>query len=318
MAGPTLNQGEIDKLLSNVRAQQSATLPTVETTPFDFRTPSKFATGFIRELSEMHKAFSRVVSERLSRELRVSVTVDLLGVDQLAYDTYVRAMPNPNILSVLALDPLPGNVVLEVSPQLGLVLVDRMLGGPGRPVPARQPTQLEQTLLGALLEHPLAAIAETYAGVIDLTPRFITSEFNPRFAHAAAPTEMVLVFSFSLVADSTGASTRGLISVCYPLTVINPIKEAMRQARWSGTNDQGGPSEAMAVHTGEAPVEMVVHTTTTQMSAAQLLGLAPGDVVALDHEADQPLIGSIEGIPLMEVGLGRRGNHLAARLERWT
>ena len=318
MAGSTLSQNEIDRLLSSMKSKQGAA-DNANVSPFDFRTPTKFPTSFAREFTELHKAFTRVVSDSLTRELRAPVTVEPIGWEQLSYDSYVRSMPNPSILSIIELAPLPGRIVLELSTQLGLILVDRMLGGPGRPIPPRQPTQLEQTLLGAVLEHPLGALRETFEGVVDVEPTFVTSELNPAFAHATNPTEMVLVLSFSTVVDTAGPTTRGLISLCYPLTVLNPIKDAMRQARWSGgVKDESQSLHAMTDLLQQAPVEMSIHTGITKVAASALAGIQPGDVVMLDHSVDEPLIGSIESKPFMRFRLGRQGPELAARLENWT
>ena len=317
MAGPTLNQNEIDRLLSSMKQKQTVA-EDANVAPFDFRTPTKFPTAFAREFTELHMAFTRMLSDALTREVRAPVTVTPIGWEQLSYDAYVRSMPNPSILSIIALEPLPGRIVLEMSTQLGLILVDRMLGGPGRPIAPRQPTQLEQTLLGAVLEHPLAALKETFDSVVEVEPTFITSELNPAFAHAANPTEMVLVLSFAAVIDSAGPTTRGLISVCYPITVLNPIKDAMRQARWSGgVKDEADSVPVMKSLLGEALVEVSVHTTATKVAASSLAGIQPGDVVMLDHAVDQPLVGSIESNPFIHLKLGRQGAELAARLENW-
>jgi flagellar motor switch protein FliM len=264
-------------------------------------------------------AFGRVLAERLTRELRAPVSVDIMGTEQLSYDSYVRSMPNPSIITILALDPLPGLMLVELSPQLGLTLVDRMLGGPGRPVPPRQPTQLEQTLLGAVLEHPVTALKETFEGVVEIEPRFVNSELNPSFAHATNPTEMVLVLTFSLVVESTGPSSRGLLSLCYPLTVLNPIRDAIRQARWSGGAVSDEPeSGAMTQLLPDSTVELAVHTRPTRLRASELVGLRPGDVITFDHGIDEPLVGSVEDIDFMLLSLGRQGSELAARLEEWT
>lgn len=312
-----LSQSEIDALLSNMKQGDSKETDEQKVDPFDFRTPNKFQSGFVKELSELHKAFTRVMSERMSRELRVHVVVEQISAEQLTYEGYIRSMPNPNILSILTLDPLPGQLVLEVSPQLGLVLVDRLLGGAGRPIAPRQPTQLEQTILGAILEHPLAALKETFQGVADITPNFVTSELNPQFTHAATPTEMVLALTFSLTAEAPGAATRGIITLCYPLTLLNPIREAMRHARWSGSSSHDGHTDAMVSIIESAPVELVLKTTSTKVRASDLSGLAPGDVITIDHCIDQPLIGEIEGTPALECDLGRSGPFLAARIRKW-
>jgi flagellar motor switch protein FliM len=317
MAGPTLSQNEIDRLLSSMKQKED--VPKEDVKPFDFRAPTKFPTAFAREFNELHQGFTRMLSDSLTRELRAPVTVEAIGWEQLSYDAYIRSMPNPSILSVIELSPLPGRIVLEMSTQLGLILVDRMLGGPGRPVPPRQPTQLEQMLLGAVLEYPLGALKETFEGVMEIQPTFITSELNPAFAHATNPTEMVLVLTFSAVVDGTGPTARGLVSICYPLTVLNPIKDAMRLARWSGgVKEESTSSETMRALLSQTPVELSVRTRATKVAASDLAHLRPGDVVMLDHGVDEPLLGLVESNPFMQFQLGRQGPELAARLENWT
>ncbi len=286
-------------------------------TRFDFRAPHKIPPGFIREMLELHDTFARITADALTRLLKVPVTVDVIGAEQVSYDAYVRSMPNPNLITLVALDPLPGSVVLELSPQLGLILVDRMLGGPGRPVAPRRPTPLEESLLATVVDHPIAALAETFAGVVDVEPRRIGTELNPLFANAAPPTETVLTFTFSVLIESNAATARGLVGVGYPMAVLEPIDEAIRAAKWSETRAERDATDDMQAILAEAPVEVVLHTRPTALKASDLWDLAPGDVIGLDHRADEAFLMSVEGTPLIAAELGRCGPNLAARIGAW-
>jgi flagellar motor switch protein FliM len=53
------------------------------------------------------------------------------------------------------------------------------------------------------------------------------------------------------------------------------------------------------------------------MRADQLVGLAPGDVVGLDHAVDEPLLVGVEGRPLMTCDVGRQAGSLAIKVRRW-
>ncbi len=289
-----------------------------DVSPFDFRAPDKFPRGFVRDMTELHATFSKNLSDRLGRELRTAVTIDQIGVEQLSYDGYIRSMPNPSILSVFELGDTSGRVIFEVSPQLGLMLVDRMLGGSGKPVAPRRPTDLEQSILSALLVHPLEALGESLDGIIATTPQLVGTELNPQFVHAAAPTEMVLVLTFSVVAEASGPATRGLISLCYPLTVLSPIRESIRRATWSGTLQQTAPSDAMASILGDSVVDVAVSTARSSIPASDLAGLSVGDVVTLEQTTDEPLLLSIDSRLIAECHLGRQGPYLATQLEKWT
>ena len=317
MAGPVLSQAEIDNLLSSMKAPEAAS-DRPDAVVHDYRTPKKFPADFTQEMTEIHGIFRRVLAERLSRELRVSVTVDQVGAEQLTYEGYTRSMPNPNILVVLTLDPLPGNVVLEVSPQLALVLVDRLLGGPGRPIAPRPPTPLEENILRQLLAHPMAGMREAFNGVLDVEPTFVTAEMNPQFTHAADPTEMVFTMTFSVTAEAVGPTTRGLVTLCYPLTLINPLQEAIRLNRLTGTSTQSADTSLMENVISRSLVDLAVRTRPTAVAAADLVGLQVGDVVALSHMVNEPLIGTIQDEPVIACDVGRAGPYLAARIRSWT
>jgi flagellar motor switch protein FliM len=300
-----------------VKARADAPEIELDVSAFDFRAPDKFPRGFVRDMTDLHATFSKNLADRLGRELRTSVTIDQIGVEQLSYDGYVRSMPNPSILSIFELGDTAGKVIFEVSPQLGLMLVDRMLGGSGKPVAPRRPTELEQSILSALLMHPLEALGESLEGIINAAPRLAATELNPQFVHAAAPTEMVLVLTFSVVAEASGPATRGLISLCYPLTVLSPIREAIRRATWSGTLQQTPPSDAMASILSGSLVEVAVSTSRCSIPASELAGLAVGDVVTLEQTTDEPLFLSIDNRLIAECHLGRQGPYLATQLEKW-
>lgn len=306
------NQQTIVKSAPGTESTESA-----EVSAFDFRAPDKFPRSFIQHMTELHATFGRNLAERLGRELRSNVTIEQIGVEQLTYDGYVRSMPNPSILSTIDLTTRGENIIFEMGPQLGLMLVDRLLGGSGKPVPPRRLTELEQSILASMLAHPLTALADTLNGVIETSPTIVDTELNPQFVHVAAPTEMVLVLTFTMVAESDGPSTRGLISLCYPLSVLGPIREAIRRATWTGTLEDTEPSEAMASIVNTSSVEVIVSTDVSGIPAHALTDLQVGDVVTLDQTVDQPLILSIDKHPLAECRLGRQGPYLAAQLESW-
>ena len=304
-------------------AKQSEQTPTpaprpvskgVAVKPLDFRVPANFAPSFLTAFEELHQDFTEMLSESFSRELHTPVQVRHLSTEQLSYDAYVRSMPNPSLLTILEPAPLPGSVIFELSTQLGLVMVDRLLGGPGRPVAPRPPTQLEQTLLGGLTRHPLAALRDAFTKLVDLEPRLLAAETNPQLAHIAAPTDTVLVLTFSVIGNSGEPGLRGLLSLCYSPATAAAIRDLSTVTSRAPARPQSGP---LAEAVGKAAVELALRTVPTFMPASEILQIRPGDVVMLDHKAVEPLVGLVEGIPFMRVAIGRRDGELATRLERW-
>jgi flagellar motor switch protein FliM len=282
--------------------------------PLDFRVPASFAPSFLTGFEESHHDFAEILSESLSRELHTPVQVRHLSTEQLSYDTYVRSMPNPSLLTILEPLPLPGTIIFELSTQLGLVMVDRLLGGPGRPVAPRPPTQLELTLLGGLTRRPPAALREAFTKLVDLEPRLLATETNPQAAEIAAPTDTVLVLTFSVIGNSGESGLRGLLSLCYSPATAAAIRDLSTAATRSPSKPQNPLLEAA---TSQASVELALRTVPTSMPASEILQIRPGDVVMLDHKVAEPLVGLVEGIPFMRMAIGRRDGELATRLERW-
>jgi flagellar motor switch protein FliM len=282
--------------------------------PLDFRVPAKFGPSFLAAFEEIHHDFSETLTDSFSRELRTPVQIRHLSTEQLSYDAYVRSMPNPSLLTILEPAPLPGSVIFELSTQLGLVMVDRLLGGPGRPVTPRPPTQLEQTLLSGLTRYPLAAMREAFTGLADLDPRLLAAETNPQLAHIAARTDTVLVLTFSVIGNSGEPGLRGLLSLCYSPATAGAIRDLTTVTSRAPSRPESGPLKDAV---GKAAVEFALRTVPTFMPASDILQIRPGDVVMLDHKAEEPLVGLVEGIPFMRVALGRRDGELATRLERW-
>ena len=69
--------------------------------------------------------------ERIFAQLRTPVTVDVLSVEQITYDEFVRSINNPTILAIFSIPPLDGNAILEINLDLGFAILDRMFGGLG-------------------------------------------------------------------------------------------------------------------------------------------------------------------------------------------
>jgi flagellar motor switch protein FliM len=118
---------------------------------FDFRRPNKFGIAHVRSLEGLHESFARRLASTMTHALRCVVQIKPLSVDELSYESYIRSLPNPALLMQVGLAPLPGAVVLELSSHIGLLLVDRVLGGIGLASAVRRPTDLEAGLLSEVM-----------------------------------------------------------------------------------------------------------------------------------------------------------------------
>src|SRR3982751_2724226 len=99
----------------------------------DFRRPTKFARDLVRRLEHAHESFCRTASSGLSAELRTSLELSVAGSEQLPYGTAMAETDQDALLAVLNVKPLDIEVALVIEMPLALRLVDRLLGGGGKP-----------------------------------------------------------------------------------------------------------------------------------------------------------------------------------------
>src|SRR5919199_58676 len=99
----------------------------------DFRRPTKFARELVRRLEHAHESFCRTASSGLSAELRTSFELSVAGSEQLPYGTAMAESDPDSLLAVLKVAPLDTELALIIEMPLALRLVDRLLGGGGKP-----------------------------------------------------------------------------------------------------------------------------------------------------------------------------------------
>ena len=85
-----------------------------EPRPFDFRRQNKLSREHVRTLQIVQETFCRGFSTMLASHLRTVCHVSIRSIEQHSYDEYVRELPNPTLLTLLSMAPLPGAAILQL------------------------------------------------------------------------------------------------------------------------------------------------------------------------------------------------------------
>lgn len=292
-------------------------------TRFDFRRTTPFNRDAVAALEAAHEVFARRTASGWGNTLRTLAQLEAVGVDQISYDEYVRSLPNPSVLVLVRTPRLAGPVIVELSVQFALLLVDRLLGGrPGVTraalPPTRRPTELETRLLTSLLSPVVAALDETLAPVGGEELEVAAIEYNPNLLQVAAPPDPMLLLSFRAVL-SQGINAEGLVTVAYPEATAASVLEAFGRRPGAGDEDgEEGPGlvalRAMSDRVQDASVVLEVCLTDSPISARDVSSLEVGDVLRLDHAIDEPVGGRVAGREVIAAHVGRRGRRLAIQV----
>jgi len=278
---------------------------------YDFRRPNKFNREHVRALQIANETFARQWTTLLSSTLRAVSQVSLRKIEQLTYDEYIRDIPNPSYLGVLALRPLAGTAVLHLPLPVVMAAVDRLVGGPGS---ARQPrravTEIEASLLRTLMGRILRELAYGFESLTQIEPALVHQEANPQFAQIAGASDLVVVAEY----DVRIASTGGVASLCIPFNALQPVLDEITVTALEAGRlavDPLGLRLSLEENLNDAPLAVSVQFTEVTMTAAQVVALTPGDLVALHHHVDAPLDVAVAGVPRFQGRAGRRGKRLA-------
>ncbi|MBP5696388.1 MAG: flagellar motor switch protein FliM [Treponema sp.] len=296
-----LSQDEIDQLLQAISTGESETddfKPVSDTRRikiYDFRRPDKFSKEQIRTVSNMHETFARLTTTSLSAQLRTLVHVHVASVDQLTYEEFIRSIPTPTTLAVINMDPLKGNAVLEIAPEITFIMIDRLFGGSGDTGGKvnRDLTDIEQSVMEGIIVRILANMREAWTQVIDLRPRLQQIETNPQFAQIVPPSEMVILVTLEIKIGEEA----GMMNICIPYITIEPIVSKLSSQFWfssvrrsSTTQYLGTLKEKLA----DVEMQLVAEVASMNVPIRDVLNLRMGDVVRFNNtKINDPLTLSV-------------------------
>ena len=278
---------------------------------YDFRRPNKFSREHVRALQIVNETFARQFANVLASTLRAVSHVTLTSVEQLTYDEYIRSTEAPTYLAILSLDPLPGAGILHLPLSVAMSAVDRLLGGSGAgSYPNRPLTDIESGLVRGLTQRILRELSYAFESLVSIDAQLVVQESNPQFAQIAAPTEMVVVATFDMrIGEQTGQA-----SLCLPFSSLQNVLDGFvgkSHFGGQGPEQRNEAAERLAQRLQHADVDVSVAFNPITLSSGDIVGLAPGDVVPLQHRVDAPLTVRVAGLPCYAAVAGRKGKRLA-------
>lgn len=283
-----LSQNEIDALLNALSSgevdvkEMKASGNEKKVKKYDFRNPQKIAKDQLRTLEIIHDNFGRLLQTFLSGYLRAPVKVSVLTVDQYAYSEFSNAITNPSFLSILDFEPLSGQVIIDISTNIAFTIIDRLLGGDGeKTIDTRSFTEIELTLLRNMMNRVSNLVSQAWDNVIILTPKLDKIETNSQFAQIISPSETIALVTMNL---SIG-DVEGLINICIPHIVIEPILDKLSTKLWFSTTKKETTEtdkELLRKRIKNTSVSLSAVIGSTKIKVKDLINLQSGDVIMLD------------------------------------
>ncbi|MED4956616.1 flagellar motor switch protein FliM [Paenibacillus macerans] len=290
-----LSQNEIDALLAALSSGEmdAEELKKEETQKkirsYDFKRAVRFSKDHIRSLTRIHENFARYLTTYFSAQLRTFVQINVVQVEQLPYDEFIRSIPKMTILNIFEAEPLEGRMVLEVHPNVAFAMLDRLLGGIGTaPSKISSLTEIETIIMERIFSRAFESLQEAWKTVVDINPRMEGLETNPQFMQIVSPNETIALISLSTKIGDTS----GMINLCIPHVVIEPIMPKLSVHHWFVSQKKSRVPEevdALRHRVNKAVLPIVAELGESQITVREFLGLSVGDVISLNKPVQEGL-----------------------------
>lgn len=306
--GEVLSQNEIDSLLQALSSGEldADDISSIDEKPaknYDFKRPAKFSKEHLRTLEIIFEHYGRLISTNLPVYLRKNIQVNVVNSEACTFSEFSTALANPVLLSVVAFNPLGGNILLELAANLGFAMIDRMLGGPGNPLDkARDFSEIERSIIDKILVVCVQLLREPWKNVVDINPVLERVETNPQFAQIIAPSEMIAIVTLSIKVGDV----EGLMNICLPYFTLESVMDKLNTKYWFASMKENNEEDykeyiESAVRKVSMPIKAVLGKSVITVN--DFVNLQQGDIIKLNSKVDNEMeiyVGNIKkfkGLP---------------------
>jgi len=312
----TLRQDEIDALFEAARAatpEAPQTEVKARVVPYNFSSAGQISTDQLRAISMLNDLFARNLTHNLSAWLRTRFQVNLVSAEQIPFNEFLLRIPEISYVASVRLEPLGALSVLQLDLALAPPIVDLLLGGDGREGPLRELTDIEEAILGSVVEIICRELTAAWQPV-SLSFNFERRQMQTQVARIIPVNEKTLCLSFEIRMPHSA----GLLNLAFPAVVANTILRRLT-SDW-GRRRRHAPEVRTRM---EAAVRRIrfggtLQLPTVRVPASAIETLAPGAVLRLDVPAGTLPEWRVGGQFLSRAQAIRQGEQRGARMDRGT
>lgn len=308
-----LAQSAIDGLFAIKAGTAGEERAQPEVRPYSFVRPTRLGQKTALALENAQAALLQNLRKALTAQLRTAVEVSALGIESVYYSELAVALGSPCAAYLFKVGRKgEGTGILEWGIGTGLALVDRLLGGSGRPTGLeRALTQIEQGVLTPVSKRVVAAVADTWSDIIPVNRDIIAFTANPAPGRFAQSEDRYLAMLLRFTMDSfSGTLTVGLpFAPPEPAAEVSPPRvPASAQLPFAGRR-MLAPSGLQ-----HARLDLSARLPIVPLRMRDVHSLRPGQILDTGLPPSTQVNVFVNGMLLYKATPGRVGGQLVLRI----
>ena len=271
----------------------------------------------VTSLDMINERFIRLFRLALLDVLRTSPRITPARVQLIKFGDYMKDLSPPLSVNVIRMNPLRGNAMVLIDPNVIFNSLDNFFGGFGRGIgtlpPGRLFTPTETRVIGIILDVFFTSLKEAWSPLLSLDFETVSSEINPHFAQIADENDLVIVNHF----DAECGDNKGFLDVVYPYSALKPIRDLLRNRVASSDGDQESEQrwqDELTSAVGDSKLEMRVIIGSIKTTLGQIDSIKEGDLLYF-RKTEYARV-NIQDIPVFDARVGASGPIVAIKIEK--
>jgi flagellar motor switch protein FliM len=292
-----LTQAEIDALRNAVRTggvQEAAKVAPqdssadIKVITYDFRRPKLLSAERMVKLQLVHQTLLKNLQGMFFSMFKIAGESKLNALEQVSYGEYLLSLLAPTYLLSISAEPDIGPMGLELTPPMGQILLDMLLGGNGS-APANAPphefSAFEMEIMRTLSDRLMEEIQSAWAPVHEVNFEIGAHGISPEQVQIVTPDTPCLVAVIDLRLNEKDVR----MQICYPFNTLQIIFERSEAGREDHTGKRFEIRKKVLGAMQQAPLAVNVELGRARLTAGEVNSLEVGDVIRLDHPVGAPL-----------------------------
>jgi flagellar motor switch protein FliM len=321
------------KMLDNAQVKPTKSKKDTPIRPYNFWSPDRFSQEQMRAFSLMHETLAERLSTSLPPFLRANLKPRLIHTEQGRFHDLMRDLPRVvhteqgrlndlmgdvgpgELFHLISLPPLPGQMVVTISPKINYIILEQRLGSHSESVHEQGDlTEIDINILSGMAEHILSDIQAAWSNVVPVEPRLEESTTNFHWIQMSMGNERVILTAIELRLEHI----TGTMNLYLPFSMVKPIAHLLKPQTMLSKKKDRRPQSDEKINPVERLNQMILDVSVNlgdaDLTMGELANLQPGDLITLNSSPKQELPVKIVDRTRFHARAGRVGRRVIAQI----